>query len=128
MYKSGSILGETVLSGNFSTFNDVPGTELLYLLALIVFSQLFWLCHFSNQTGMKEQCGNSDRVTGMLGGNLPILALICDVLLQTEEHYTLVDCCRALGASPLASVIQSEQKKLKKLNRSSPVPVGRNYP
>lgn len=28
----------------------------------------------------------------MLGGNLTILALICDVLLRTEEHYSLVDC------------------------------------
>lgn len=40
--------------------NNDPGTERLHLLALIAFSQLFWLCHFSSQTGMKKnKFGNS---------------------------------------------------------------------
>lgn len=34
--------------------NHDPGTECLCLLALIAFSQLFWLCRFSYQTGMKK--------------------------------------------------------------------------
>lgn len=43
--------------------NNGTGAEWLLWLALIAlffFPQLFWLCHFSNQTGMKKgKFGNS---------------------------------------------------------------------
>lgn len=36
-----------------SVEND-PGAKWLFLQALFAFSQLFWLCHFSSQAGMKK--------------------------------------------------------------------------
>lgn len=58
--------GKQSLMETSGSVSSDPGTEWLHLLPLIAFSQLFGLCHFFSQTGMKKNKFGSSGLEQLL--------------------------------------------------------------